>query len=774
MASLPSYQEATTRPDWLALAAPYVHFADHPSLCRVCRRSWSLFAPPLWTDILNAVRRSGLDPGDDLSWWFDFVFHRLGRVALATRALVRILDARGFAKHVYHFASDRDGSLVRESFRRALELLPRANSILIDGHADLDPHLLFTSLSLLPQRSARLLSIAGCPNHLPGDVFNSPFLQTLVYLDASGVPGSILPLLRPTLLPNLRVLKVRAREIDDAMLQTLARTFTHRLWSLDVSENKVTDASIDTLRDLCMPASPLRSGARFGVEGCLVSLPHGTSDHGQFFSIRESPSSGTFSHPERHFADAPGYVEDAGALDLRQTLRSDGASPMRSDSPAISARLLSQEEFEPGALDFCRSRGLTHLRLSCNRVSSLGIQKLLRTSTGHLEYLDCESMPLLPGCSSACKHWPVSVSLHGILGAAHLFRPVFSSNLRSVRIHHSFVTQVPTLEAGHLSPLACMYLAETSVLQRVEEAYPQAFVPDMNPRLSCLTLTCIPRRSAGPLVANLIGFIKLLSVQERVMQHEAAAAASCSPSWRTPNMLQGLRHLVLEFGRDPMEDGFTAPEDSAAEELMDGGEHGFSFFTGEGVENSRSANVASRPRTAAASPHSSAVASRCHPTESDRDRQDTVMHDGEWNGSPYSVPVWVGLHEPGSNAVLREYRRLVVDCRLRDGVGPATPSQILAGVPDQSYVFHTAWCAAVMPRELKPPAWEKLAGMKDVLVELKEHRRAGRAKYLQLQKQVGDWRAPGPLGEPHFFWTGTLRVSTTKDYSLARPVSSWD
>ncbi|KAM4060671.1 hypothetical protein HRG_001783 [Hirsutella rhossiliensis] len=764
MASLPSYREATTRPDWLAVAAPYVHFVDYPSLCRVCHRSWSLFAPRLWTDILNTVRRSGLDPGDDLSWWFDFVFRKLTRVAPATRALVRVLDARAFAKDAYHFASDRDGSLLAQSFKRALHLFPHAHSILIDGHADLD---LFACLSSLPQARLRLLSIAGCPNHLPATFFALPSLQALVYLDASGVPGSILRLLHPTLLPSLRILKVRAREIDDALLQTLATAFTHRLWSLDVSHNNVTDVSLDTLRDWCMPASSLRSSARFAVEGGLVPLPHGTTEHGQFFSIEESQWSGTFSHPERHFADAPGYVADAEALDLHEMLRSDGASPIQSDLPGISARLLSREEFELEVVDFCRSRSLTHLRLSCNQVSSLGVQKLLRTSPGHLEDLDCGSVPLLPRSSPGVKHWPASATLHGILGAAHLFRPVFSSNLRVLRIHHSLVTHVPTLEAAGLSTLARIYLAETSVLERVEEAYRQAFVPNMNPRLACLTLTCIPRRSSGPLVAKLINFIKLLSVQERAMQDEAAAAASCSPSWRTPSLLQGLRRLFLEFDPDPMEDGFTAPEDSAAEELIDDGEQGFGFFAGERVEDRQFIKTASQP-CSEASLHSNTMASRCYPSEADRDKQETVTYDGEWNGKPYSAPVWVGLQVPGSNEVLQEYRRLVVDGRLRDGVGPATPSQVLAGAPDKSYVFHVAWCAAVMPRELKPPARAELAGMKDVLAELKAYRRAGRAKYLQLPRQTGVGPTPVQLGEPHFFWTGTLRVSTN-----AHSLSSW-
>ena len=50
MTSLPSYQEATGRVDWLELAAPYVSLEDYPALCLVSKRFYSHFAPRLWND----------------------------------------------------------------------------------------------------------------------------------------------------------------------------------------------------------------------------------------------------------------------------------------------------------------------------------------------------------------------------------------------------------------------------------------------------------------------------------------------------------------------------------------------------------------------------------------------------------------------------------------------------------------------------------------------------------------------------------------------------
>lgn len=61
---LPSYQEATTRIDWIQLVAPYVQSPDFHSLCLVSRRFWRIFAPNLWVNLLQAVRCRGLDPSD--------------------------------------------------------------------------------------------------------------------------------------------------------------------------------------------------------------------------------------------------------------------------------------------------------------------------------------------------------------------------------------------------------------------------------------------------------------------------------------------------------------------------------------------------------------------------------------------------------------------------------------------------------------------------------------------------------------------------------------
>ncbi|PFH55255.1 hypothetical protein XA68_10259 [Ophiocordyceps unilateralis] len=686
MAVPPSYQEAVSRPDWLVLAAPYVATADFASLCLVNRRCWSIFAPRLWRHLPVAVRRAGLDPGHDVEWWFDFAFEKLARLSTATRALVRVLDARHFAKHVHDFSSYPHERQLERSFTAALELLPNADCLLLDSHLDLNPALLFSSLRRA--HGLRLLSISDCPHRLPRTFFASPCLQSLVFLDASGIPGSLLPLVQTGVLPQLRVLKLRRREMDDAALTALVTTFSPRLWSLDVSDNRITDAVVDTLRERCMYSSSLRSGAHFDVEGEVVSLPHHTAEHGRFLSIAESRWSATFSHPERYFVDAPAYVCHVRDVARPFRFNGDGAVPIRRDS--AEAAVMTQAGPGPEPEDDTRAPlGLTHLHVSRNQLSSFGMQKLLRHSSGQLEELDCDSMPLLPRRSPGLGFWPASIRLYGILGAAHLFRPVMSSNLRKLRIHHSLVTHVPTLEADGLSALSRLYLAETSILERVLDLYPQAFEPDMNPRLSHLTLTCVPRRSWGPLTARLTGFLQLLASQEAAMRE-----ASSSPTWRGP-MLQGLRHLTLEFEPDPMEDG-RCQDGMVAEECN---KQGFSFFPDE-----ERLQPPSRVQ-------------RWHSTNRDKVSDDV---DELWNAPSFAASVWVGSSPWGDY-----YHRLVVDQGLRHGIGPVTPCQVRAGVPEKSYVFHTAYCASVMPSELRTPTSRRLAGMKDVVAELRSFRGAG-------------------------------------------------
>jgi hypothetical protein len=64
MASLPSYEDAVSRLDWLELVVRYVSVRDFRSLCLVNTHFYRVFAPRLWNDPLRARRVIGLDPSD--------------------------------------------------------------------------------------------------------------------------------------------------------------------------------------------------------------------------------------------------------------------------------------------------------------------------------------------------------------------------------------------------------------------------------------------------------------------------------------------------------------------------------------------------------------------------------------------------------------------------------------------------------------------------------------------------------------------------------------
>ncbi|KAI6780820.1 uncharacterized protein J7T54_007299 [Emericellopsis cladophorae] len=742
MASLlPSYAEATTRPDWVPVIAPYVDFPDYHSLCLVSRRFWAIFAPRLWRDLLISVRRAGVDPSDD----------------------------------AHDFASDETERTIGRSLEKALEGLPNVETVLLDGHETLHPRLL---QSVSHNGRLKVLSVVEMPFKLiPSESAYETF-KNLVYLDISGIPGPVVVQQESNFLqrahqPHLRILKIRGREADQAALKLLLRGFGRQLWSLDVSHNRIADDAVEDALCAHIPTGSLRASAssRADAEGGVApfaaysstydtNLNAGADGYGAFYTIEESHKSADFSHPESYFGDAPTYPPSA--QDSRdygeappvysQTLdalgdaavlqRADGLQVPKLDTADAASAILQQDANT--IENYLSSEGLTHVSLSNTSVTGSGVERLMRLAQGHIEYLAHDSMPLLRPRIDSSRLWPSGGSLRGILGGAYVFRPVFSSNLRSLRIHHSLVTHIPDLEHENFSARASMYLVENLILPRIDTLFPQAFVPDMNPRLTSLTLTCVPRRSSGPLVARLVAFLKLLSIQERNIQ---CMAACCSSSLRGPGMLKGLRHLRLEFAPDPMEEDVSLEEN----------DEGFSFFDNTwataGTERSGSGNV-----------HSSA--DRSDSGDSVRNDEDHIIHEWDWHPQSSAGPkrhtlsfkdkVWMGKKPSGLGEAIDTYRRLVLEQGLREGLGPATPGQIKAGVPAGALIFQTAWTLAVMPPSLPAPPVAALAGQQDVLSALKRYRLDGRRRYADARQRDG---AAVRLGAPHFFWTGQLEVS---------------
>ncbi|KAG5992014.1 hypothetical protein E4U52_003147 [Claviceps spartinae] len=751
MAALPSYREAIEAVDWLQLVLPYCRFSDYHALCMVNRHFHDVISPLLWRDVLRSVRLSGLDPGDDLKWLLNFVYLDLDHLSSSTRALIRILDARLFGKAAYEPWSDQQESTLSKALERASTRLPNVNVILLDGHRDLDFSLVTGRQGFRTCGSIQVLSIAACCFQVPRLFFTAPSLQNVVYLDVSYLPGSLVSAIQPAALPCLRILKARGRELHDDQCLELMSHFKRRLWSLDISENSVTDNVIQPMKDWCMPRLSSSSEADRFIEARLVHRGGGTGLYGPFLSLEDEESSGPLSHVERYFVDAPRYVADSCLADqCHDQSRSDGSTISRQDTVEAAVALLTEDDDHARGEEYKQSVGLTHLRLSHNALSAVGIQKLLHVSNGGIEDLACDSMLFLPRVGQYGKFWPSNVSLRGILGAAHCFRPAMSRNLHTLRIHHSVVTNIPTLSMHGASRKACNLLAETVIRERIESMFPETLLPDTNPRLYSLTLTCLPRFSSGPLITKLIQFLKLLSVQEGTIQD----IARTMPTRRSPELWRGLRHLRLEFDNSETMDVSTNfsfdAEHSEDEEV-------FSFFQNEEHGSSGSFD---RQLLSSADVVLTPEGGACW---RDQDRSSYVTHDGHWNGETFSVPVWVGPADDETPEAQRAYRRLVVDHGIRDGVGPVTPAQIQAGAPRKSFIYHIAWNATVMPTTLRMPRRGELAGMGDVLDAIKAYRLESRAKYERM-RQLRTVQRGGeislPLGEPHLFWTGALEVST--------------
>jgi hypothetical protein len=596
--------------------------------------------------------------------------------------------------------------------------------------------------------------------------FASSYLESLVYLDVSDMPGSLQkPVFRHTLssvnLPNLRILKAQGREVEDKTAYHLLRAFRAQLWSVDLSRNKLTDHVFEPMHCYSFAARGLRTD-RFDVEGRIIYFARpGVSPSIRF--VAESDWSASFSHPRRHLADAPLYTSSAEdgpppsfnrRMNGRVKIRPDSANALKtifsgnagSHSPSLG---------DVQGLDICQShQGITHLYLNDNNISAAAFAQMIRSSPGQLQRLECDSMSFkLP--EAAPRSWLSIARLSGTLGWAHVFRPVFSSNLQVLRIHHSLVTQLLSVELGGLSAMANLWLAETHVLPRAELAYPEAFVPDMNPRLQSLVLTRIPRYSTGPLIDKLIDFLKLASIQERAIQDIETARR------HGPVTLLGLRHLRLEFEPDPREqpgDDSDDEFDLDAGAVMDETEE-FSFF-GESkwssTKASSTAAAANHPPKPTPSANQSARPSPAH-IPSLSPQTPTSLSQPETHPSPRAQPetppsaqpqpqpqpepqpqpqpepepehitytwtprktatpeteqIWIGTPSSSSSSnsnpqehshntkptAKEEYTRLLrTHPDLKTNPVCVTPCHIAAGAPRAAWLFSDAWEAILCP-----------------------------------------------------------------------------
>ncbi|KAI1214380.1 uncharacterized protein F4807DRAFT_468294 [Annulohypoxylon truncatum] len=740
MEILPSYEDAISNPDWLDLVADYIPVIYWSRCCLVDHRFYRRFAPRLWQDPLVTIRRLGLHPNDDLAWYRRFINKHIKAARLQTRSYVRSLDFRNFASRASGlYSSEASERAISESFKQLPQIFPGLICLLVDGHPELNPESLATTTGT--SESLQLLDLARCRHELTPRLFKSGLFRGLVYLDISYIPGSVKTALQsslnPKLLPELRVLRVAGREMDNATATLLFQTFRRQLWSLDLSYNKLGDEILDEIVERCVSLFDFHTDAHFGKEGKLIKPKNiGSRKYGPFQFVVESEYSCGPHNLERYLADSPFYSQRADETELQewQAVRPDGLSPPRRDDANTAKESLLDEAMSSTAKRYSfrgqpglREGGLTHLYLNGNKFTVSGIERLLRTSRGRLEHFECDSCLCTPANSK-------DVKILGFPGSAPLFRPLISSAIRSLRVHHSLVTQVPSVSIEQYSSASTARLAEEHMFRNIQRSYPLAFTPDTNPRITSLTLTRIPARSTGPVIDRLIQFLQLASAQQKAIKNAQALFRG-----RGSSVLRGLRHIRLELEPEFSErvDVISTSGDIDFDKLLDPADDDFSqdttsFFDNEDV----SFGITSRSSKTGAKPHEPTPDTKeyakwtsgrlkSYPYSEIDSEYMTQFVDAtqSWSGNVYSAPVWIGPGVITPHAAVNEYMWNLQDPNLRNDIGPVTPNHVAAGVPPLTYIFHAAWEAMIMPRNNTiREAAKSSTRFKDVATAIKEYR----------------------------------------------------
>ncbi|KAI0133342.1 hypothetical protein F4776DRAFT_671354 [Hypoxylon sp. NC0597] len=747
---LPSYEQAVSSPDWLDLVAGYVPVVDWPRCCLVDRRFYSRFAPRLWQDPLVTIRRLGLHPNDDLAWYRRFINKHTKSARLKTRSYVRSLDFRDFALRASGlYSSEASERAISESFKHLPQMFPGLICLLVDGHPELNPESLAAAAST--SESLQVLDLARCRHELTSKLFTSDLFRGLVYLDISFIPGSVKTAvqlsLNPRLLPDLRVLKVAGREMDNLTASLLFQTFRRQLWSLDLSHNKLGDEILDEIVEHCVSLFTYHTDAHFEKEGKLI-LPKnvGSRKYGPFEFIEEPTISYRPHDLEKYLSDSPFYTQRGDQTELQEweAVRPDGLALLRRDDANAAKESLLHEALSGiiGSFSFrgqpgLGSGGLTHLYLNGNRFTVSGVERLIRTSRGRLEHLECDS------CFCAPKHIQLGSQLKamkilGFPGSAPLFRPVVSSAIRSLRVHHSLVTQVPSVTIDGLSSTSATRLAEEKLFRNIRRAYPLALMPDTNPRITSLTLMNIPARSTGPVIERLIRFIDLASAQQKAIKKARTLLRG-----RGSSVLRGLRHIRLELQPDFSDErnAIAASDEVDFDKLLDPAEDDFnqdtsSFFDDDDDElfgiTSRS-RATSKTQVKPSNPvannegytHWTSGRLKSYPYSNTNSDYMTHYVDAtnSWTNNFYSIPVWIGQGVIGPYAAVNEYMWNVQDPNLRTDVGPATPNHVAGGVPPLTYIFYGAWEAMITPKssDIREAA-KSSTPFRDVATAIKEYR----------------------------------------------------
>ena len=237
----------------------------------------------------------------------------------------------------------------------------------------------------------------------------------LVFLDLSDTPAARDPAVLAGLrnLLSLQVVKLRHIDLRDQDLEILADAITTRARSLDIRDNKLTDASIRKLLSTC-----------FNSQGVGADVPGASRAHRRSF---EGVTEEDWPLGVQRPADT--LLDEFKGEDLDQRF-------IKRLTNGSVARLPSDDLPPPG---------LTHLYLAKNLFTIEGIASLLRTKALHVLDLGKINTTKTLGRTgtrlSLTRPQENYVALPGVEKLAPVLARYGAANLTYLRVHHELVTK---------------------------------------------------------------------------------------------------------------------------------------------------------------------------------------------------------------------------------------------------------------------------------------------------------------------------------------------
>ncbi|KAK6539861.1 hypothetical protein TWF694_008702 [Orbilia ellipsospora] len=347
---LPSYDVATTR-DPVSVVAPFIRRRDLFNCSLVCRAWHDSVASELWGEPDSCF---GFGEKNPLASFVLF-FKALPGTLAHTRELVHTLNLERCLASIYTNLPD-------SWFSTLLILLPRLRRLLLPAISFLGHGSLLGKPSIkgdLPHQNLYHLNISNLTNttskSLVGLLTN--LTPTLKVLDLSRTNSAGHPdVLRAiaSQLQNIKSLKLRWLKLTDDAIAILARRIQVRVERLDFTGNLLTDGIAKDLLDWCfMPPE---------------------------FEVAMDGNETQARRPAAHESDDE---EDAEFGDEEEWMTAEKLQRRE----FRNLEVLVPDIFGNVPPSAARDKGLTHLHISNNRISSVGVCQLLNST--RLRTLDC-------------------------------------------------------------------------------------------------------------------------------------------------------------------------------------------------------------------------------------------------------------------------------------------------------------------------------------------------------------------------------------------------